>query len=271
MVVHQPLLLLRFSCACDAACVPDLGVSQRPLGILVTGEPVAGARRLRGSFEEMIQRTTGDAWSGAWSVLPAQSLTSWPEPEDLAGLVITGSAAFLRENSPWMQQSLLYLSRLVAARIPILGICFGHQMLGQALGGRVDRNPLGREIGTERVRFVDANSRAVFGEPEHALPASFLAHTTHLDSVVELPEGARVLATTERDPAAFVEFGANIWGVQFHPEMDEVAMGAYIEDRAATLRSEGRDVEQLLSAVEATPVSHGLLKAFAHFCASNAL
>jgi GMP synthase (glutamine-hydrolysing) len=248
-------LLPRFLATCDAHRVSDRGTSQRSLGILVTGEPVVAARRLRGSFAEMIQRTTGDAWSGPWRVLPAQSLTSWPEPGELAGL-----------DAPWMQASLAYLLRLVEAGIPIFGVCFGHQMLGQALGGRVDRNPLGREIGTERVSWVNSSTWGALAAQEGELPATFLAHTTHLDSVVKLPPGARVLATTERDPAAFVEFGERIWGVQFHPELDEVAMRAYIEERATSLGSEGFNVEQLLSSVVATPVSHALLQHFARFC-----
>jgi GMP synthase (glutamine-hydrolysing) len=156
-------------------------------------------------------------------------------------------------------------------------------MLGQALGGRVERNPFGREIGTERVSWVDRRRRHAFGinalgisvepiaelnsDPNAAGLEDFLAHTTHLDSIVELPAGARVLATTERDPAAMVEFNERAWGVQFHPEMDEVAIRAYIEDRAGALRGEGLDVEQLLSNVQATPASHALLKQFARFCA----
>jgi GMP synthase (glutamine-hydrolysing) len=96
-------------------------------------------------------------------------------------------------------------------------------------------------------------------------------HTTHLDAVVKLPPGARVLATTERDPAALVEFGERVWGVQFHPEMDEVAMSAYLEDRRSALRGEGLDVDQLLASVRPTPLSHALLQQFARFCAGAVL
>jgi GMP synthase (glutamine-hydrolysing) len=244
-------------------------VSQQPLAVLVTGEPVDSshlllnqpheipARRARGDFVRLIQEQVGGAWCGPWLTVDLRRHDALPEPEQLAGVIVTGSAAFLKQAAPWMDAGMQYLCRLVAAKTPTFGICFGHQMLGQALGGRVDRNPNGREIGTVLVEVLDTS--CLLG-PDCQLP--FAAQTTHMDSVVSLPPGAQVLARSAQEPYAFVRFSEFAWGVQFHPEMDAEVMRCYIQERRATLLNEGIDPDVLLQQVTPTPKSAALLQRF---------
>src|SRR6185436_4711220 len=124
-------------------------------------------------------------------------------------------ASSVTERAPWMLRTEEFLRGASAANVPILGICFGHQLLGQALGGRVEKNPNGREIGTVRLSLEDEARRdPLFGE----LPQAVDINMTHVDTVGVRPESARVLATTRLElTAAFRIEGRRTWGVQFHP------------------------------------------------------
>ena len=141
--------------------------------------------------------------------------------------------------------------------MPLLGICFGHQMIAQALGGEVKKNPRGREIGTVRVqRLLD--------DPLFAgLPRSFDMNATHVDAVVELPPHAEVLATTSLDPVAAFRVGDRVKAVQFHPEFDADVMRGYLRARTDKVREEGLDPDALLAAVHEGTRGRDVLRGFA--------
>jgi GMP synthase (glutamine-hydrolysing) len=208
--------------------------------IVVTGDPVDGAESRFGTFPDMIQRTLGDAWSGRYAIVDLRTSGELPDPTEVAGAIVTGSPARLSERTDWMLRGLSYLRALDAALTPTLGICFGHQMLGEALGGRVGANPNGREIGTVAITSHRDNPLL---EPDQP----FTANASHLDSVVELPPGAQVFAETRLERHATVRFSESSWGVQFHPEMDGAIVAEYLVDRRETIESEGIDVDALLA------------------------
>lgn len=232
--------------------------------ILVTGEPVPPVQRERGDFPDLIRGTVGDAWLGSWMVADAREALPKSVHEEWSGVIITGSPASLTERAPWMDPTLMYVRTLVESGIPTLGICFGHQLLGEALGGRVARNPAGREIGTVTLQVNELSPLMPRG-----LPAQVAVNMTHLDSVVRLPTGARLLGCTPQEPHAYVQFGPQAWGVQFHPEMDAGVIRHYIQHRHEDLVVEGRDVSQLLARASETPESHSLLRTFAEYCTSR--
>lgn len=238
---------------------------QPSLLILVTGDPVPPVQSERGGFAELIRGTVGDSWQGNWHVVDARSRALEPT-YDWAGVIITGSPASLTERAPWMQPTLTYVRQLVEREVPTFGICFGHQLLGEALGGCVQRNPAGREIGSVMLQVNEDH----FLLPEGSgRGGSILVNMTHLDTVVRLPSGAKVLATTSQEPHAFVQFAPAAWGVQFHPEMDAGVIRHYIQYRHEDLIVEGRDVSRLLSEASETPASNWLLKQFATNCATQ--
>jgi GMP synthase (glutamine-hydrolysing) len=218
-------------------------VSQPPsipeLSIVVTGEPIAAARERHGGFAELIARAAGPVGFRFVSLDARQSL---PSLRGFAGVVITGSAASVTERAPWMLETERRLAEAADADGALFGICFGHQLLGRALGGRVDRNPRGREIGS--VTFERLGADPLF---DQASPP-FIVNMTHVDSIVELPPGARAVVRTERDPFAGVRFRDRVWGVQFHPEIDRQVMADYVEGRSELIASEGLD----LGAIRAT-------------------
>src|SRR5690606_25413737 len=120
-----------------------------PLSIWRTGEPVPRAAERAGSFADMIRGRTGAAWPGEWTTLDVTDPRArFPGLGEVAGVVVTGSPARIADQSPWMRRAQDALVDLVERGVPVLGICFGHQLLGMALGGRSGPNPRGREIGT---------------------------------------------------------------------------------------------------------------------------
>jgi GMP synthase (glutamine-hydrolysing) len=211
----------------------------RPIGILITGEPIAQTQRTRGGFDALIRDATGPAWPGVWEVIDCRAGLV-PAPERFSAAIVTGSPASVTEREPWMLALQEWLRAAIRTDCAVLGICFGHQVLAQALGGRVDRNPMGREMGTVRVQVSKADP--VLGAPEGE---AFHANMTHQDSVVEVPPGAQLLARTAQDPHAALRVARGAWGVQFHPEFDAEVMGQYVRDRWDSLVSEGLAPERL--------------------------
>jgi len=232
----------------------------RPLAILVTGDPVPRAAALSGSFPDMIRRVAGEAWTGPWTTLDARASGDWPA---LSGLIVTGSSASVTERAPWMLAAEARLRAQVAEGLPVFGICFGHQLLGQALGGVVVQNPAGRQIGTVAAE-VGADDVLLDREQR-----PFRVNTSHRDVVGVLPPGARVLGRTPKDPHAFVRFGERVFGVQSHPEFDAVVMRAYVEERREILTGEGFDVDAVLAEIDDAVPGASILRRFVELVSST--
>ncbi|MGK4002765.1 glutamine amidotransferase [Sorangium sp. So ce1036] len=217
---------------------------QRKIVIVKTGEPVASVLERRGHYATLIEQAIGSAWGGGYAHFDART-EEFPAPDGAgtAAFVITGSSANVPHREPWMVRTEAWLRDVVAAGTPTFGICFGHQILAQALGGEVVRNPRGREIG--RIRVERRADDPLFD----GLPPSFETHATHVDTVGALPAGARSLAFTELDDHQVIRFTRTCYGVQFHPEMDHDVIASHIASRREILQAEGLDVEALLARV----------------------
>jgi len=232
------------------------------LSIWVTGDPVPRVAERAGSFADIIRARTGDAWTGEWATVDVTDVrVRLPAADEVAGVIITGSPARIADQLPWMRRVQGAVVGLVERAVPVLGICFGHQLLGMAFGGRSGPNPRGREIGTVMLNVLRS-------DPVVAGPAGFPVSMTHLDVVQELPPGARVLAATELDPYAAIRFSENAWGVQFHPEMDGSIVADYIEALRDKLLAEGIDADALLASCRDTPDAAGVLERFARRAAA---
>lgn len=213
--------------------------NEKKIVIVKTGEPVPSVLERRGPFAVLIEQTLGATWSAGYAVVDARE-GELPAPVAAAAYVITGSSANVPHREPWMLRVEGWLREVVRAGTPTFGICFGHQILAQALGGEVIRNPRGREIG--RIRVERRADDPIFD----GLPSSFETHATHVDTVGRLPEGAASLARSELDDHQVIRFTRTCYGVQFHPEMDHDVMAGYIEARREVLTAERFDVPALL-------------------------
>ena len=95
-----------------------------------------------------------------------------------------------------------------------------------------------------------------------ALPGKIVVQVTHVESVLELPAGARLLASSAADPHHAFSVGDSSWGVQFHPEFDGDVIRAYLDSRRAIIRGEGIDPEPLRRAARDSPHGPAVLRRF---------
>jgi len=210
---------------------------QRSILVVKTGDPVPAVEARRGPFAKMITDTIGPLWQGDYVVIDART-EELPPAGDAAAIVITGSSANVPTRDAWMLRMEAWLRDVVGSHVPTFGICFGHQILAQALGGEVVKNPRGREIGTKTI------TRHTHDPIFEGLGDEFQANVTHLDTVGRLPPGAVSLAQSPLDDHQAIRFSDACYGVQFHPEIDADIMRGYIEMRREILLSEGLDADR---------------------------
>jgi GMP synthase (glutamine-hydrolysing) len=160
------------------------------------------------------------------------------------GVIVTGSPLSVVEQTTWMERLGEDLLRTGARGTPVLGVCFGHQLLARAAGGAVVVNPRGREIGTVRVQLTAA------------------VQATHMDAVEPLPAGATVLASNENTSAQAFRLSDTVAAVQFHPELWAEALRDLIFSRREKIAAEGRDPDALASQVREVDAGK-ILHAFA--------
>ena len=227
-----------------------------PLLLIQTGEAPDALLARFGGFADWFRKAMRiDA--AQMRVVRVDAGETLPDPHDVPGAVITGSAAMVTERADWSERTAAWIRDAMDAATPLFGVCYGHQLMAHALGGTVGWLPAGREIGTESITQL-AEAPGV-----HALPRSFPAQTTHRQSVLAPPHGAEILARSERDPHQLLRYAPNVLSSQFHPEFTPDFMRAYIEARAGTLREEGLDPDALLAEVRETEAARLLLEQFA--------
>ena len=228
-----------------------------PFLIIETGQPDAPMRR-HGSFAHWLRVAAGLERDEA-VVVDVERGDALPERAGFAGVIVTGSAAMVTERLDWSERSAGWLRDAAHAGLPLLGICYGHQLIAHALGGEVGDNPRGREMGTVCIELADAARE----DPLFAgLPARFPAQATHLQSVLRPPPGATVLARNPHDACHAYRWGTRAWGVQFHPEFATGHMRGYIRARADALAREGRCSARMAREVAAAPHARGVLRRF---------
>lgn len=144
---------------------------------------------------------------------------------DFDGAVWTGSPLHVYEEGPEVLRQITFAEKLYASGIPIFGSCWGLQIMTRALGGRVHKNPRGREAGIAKGLHLNNAGRA---HPMYAGKAEvFECFTVHLDEVETTAPGTTILASNEVSPiqAASIETGGGrFWGVQYHPEFNAADM-----------------------------------------------
>ena len=227
--------------------------------ILEAGRPLEPLRR-HGSFGHWIRVAAGlhGREVHSCSVIDGEDL---PDAKDFAGVLITGSGAMVTERADWSERSADWLRDAAHAGRPLFGICYGHQLLAHALGGAVDYNPRGREMGTVPVHLhAAAAADPLFG----GLPMQIDAQTTHLQSVLAAPPAAKVLARSAKDDCQAFRWQESVWGVQFHPEFSSQMMRSYIAARSDALAKEGTCHHALLKSVRPAPQARRVLKRFIH-------
>lgn len=169
-----------------------------------------------------------------------------PKVDEICGVIITGSHSMVTDLEPWSIRLESWLRKISEFNIPVLGICYGHQVIARAFGGVVNYHPDGREVGTAKVFMTQAGEQDLL---MGILPSQFDAYVAHSQSVIKLPEGATLLAGNNFEKTHAFVIKDSIWGVQFHPEFTANITNAYIDTSSAKLINEGFNVEALKAAV----------------------
>lgn len=139
-----------------------------------------------------------------------------PDPDTVDGWIVTGARSSVVDNAPLVDDLLGWIRAVVEHERPLLGVCYGHQAVAAALGGRVELHPGGWELGTVEVDLTDEGRK----DPLFAgFPDRFQVQATHEDYVVELPSGGVSLASNRHTTVQALAVGESCRGVQFHPEV----------------------------------------------------
>ena len=192
-------------------------------------------------------------------VLQAKPSPNYPRPEECAGVIVTGSPAYATANEAWSEKLGNWISELLEANTPLLGICFGHQLIARVAGGFVGFNPQGINIGCTDIREEEGSRNdPLFSE----MPSTFQSFVMHVQSVLRVPEGAVVLATDEKGMIQAIRFGEKAWGLQFHPELNPELMEAFIDWKDGAIKNAGQNRDDLKSRLVECEHSRSLLARF---------
>jgi GMP synthase-like glutamine amidotransferase len=190
---------------------------------------------LAGDYRDMFAALLGNADAGSKvDLIPYPVSTKGPPASsaECDGWVITGSRRSVYEDVPWIGELSRFVTAVSADGAPCVGVCFGHQLLAHALGGRTEPAPAGWGVGAHRIRITRA-------EPwmEPAIDAPNLLFM-HQDQVTVLPPGAVVVGSAEHCPIAMFRLGATVLGIQAHPEFAPPYVHALLDARVARIGEE---------------------------------
>lgn len=230
-----------------------------PLLFLQVGHTFEEIARERGDYDVWFGRALCQK-EGAFEVRKVADGAPLPQHFDYRGVVVSGSGSMVTDREPWSEASAHYLREAHVRSVPILGVCYGHQLLAHAFGGEVGYNPAGRQAGTATITLTEAAAcDALLG----GMASPLAAQVSHSQRVLALPAEATLLAHTELDPFHAFRIGDGTWGVQFHPEFDAAVSRRYIELRREKILAEGLDPDALIAGVRETDTGARLLARFA--------
>jgi len=171
-------------------------------------------------FERFLGKAGRDLEFAAFSVVRGQMPASI---YDCDGWLISGSRYGVYDQLEWMFPLQDFIRELAQARVPLIGVCFGHQIIAEALGGKVVKSDKGWGVGVQRYSVDQAPSWM----REQASSIGLYAY--HQDQVVTCPESATVFSSSEFCPFAGLSYGESIISVQAHPEFEEAYARALLE------------------------------------------
>lgn len=192
------------------------------LGILETGAPPFGLDSTFGDYPAMFRRLLGPGYE--YETFDAMAGALPDHPQACTAYVITGSPASAYEDAEWIGRLKDFL-RAAKGQAALVGVCFGHQIMAEAFGGKVIKSPNGWGIGLHSYRVREP-------QPWMDPVAQVRAPASHQDQVVEAPEGAVAVAGSD-----FCPYGMLAWrdqpaiSIQLHPEFEPDYAKALIESR----------------------------------------
>ena len=183
------------------------------IGILETGRPPDGLKEQHGTYPDMfVELLKGESPDLEFRYYAAIDGEVPSDVGECDGWLITGSRHGVYERLPWMLKLEELIRGAMRGKVPVTGICFGHQLMAQALGGKVEKSEKGWGVG---IHDYELKSRAdwMVGAPGHVQLVAM-----HQDQIIELPKGAEVLASSPFCAYAVLAYDDTGFSIQAHPE-----------------------------------------------------
>lgn len=197
---------------------------------------------------------------------PDWRFDTWPVsqgrwPEDLMaydGFIISGSPASVNDESAWIRVLEERVRELHAMKRPMVGICFGHQVIAKALGGSVGASPAGLRVGTITSTL---HSHAPWMQPAQKVLRLYAAQEDH---VLELPTGAVAMGGDAICPITMYAIGTSVFATQCHPEFERNFMQDLLEALPdhMTPEAHARGCAQILEPVDAAVMRQWIVQFF---------
>ncbi len=146
--------------------------------------------------------------------------------------ICTGSKNSVYDDEPWIQQMKDLIQEMYTSGKTFVGVCFGHQLLGEALGGKVEKSPNGWSVGVHSFQLLKHE------EWMQPVKSDFNLLMMCQDQVLKLPSGSTLLAITEFCPNAMFMVGSHMLGIQAHPEFPKTYNQALMELRVERIGAE---------------------------------
>lgn len=234
------------------------------IAILETGVPPAGLDASYGTYADMFAQLLADE-GRIFRVFKTLQGDLPDVDTHLKGVLITGSPAGVYESDPWITSLIAWL-RDLNDTIPVVGICFGHQVMAQAWGGHVEKSDKGWGVGLHDYDLHAPDLWAKLGgRPSHTLSCA----VTHQDQVVKTPDGAVVLAGSDFTPnGALYYTNRKALSFQCHPEFShDFATDLLVSRRG--IRIDEKLVDEAVLTLKRDSHRHDLLAAISGFLGQN--
>jgi len=219
------------------------------IGILQTGHAPDAIRPETGDYSDFFERLLDGHGFGftTWNVVDMEFP---PGPGAAEGWLITGSRHGAYEDLPWIPPLEALIREIETAAIPLVGICFGHQIVAQALGGKVEKFKGGWVVGrqvydwdgtatSDGAGTEDGTATADGAGTEDGMEtrdrSAIALNAWHQDQVTTAPDGARTLASNGACAHAALLYGDRMYTVQPHPEYDADFIEALMTHRGAAI------------------------------------
>ncbi|MEZ4959027.1 MAG: hypothetical protein R2830_04355 [Saprospiraceae bacterium] len=199
------------------------------IGLLECDHVLPKFRPIAGDYSDMFR-----------ALFPALELVNYDvcnghfpaSPHECDGYLVTGSKHSVYDEVDWILELKAFVKAIYESGRTYVGVCFGHQMLGEALGGKVEKAKTGWHVG---VHSFDVTAKEDWMKPPLE---QFNLLMSCQDQVVKLPENSVVLAKTPTCPVAMFRVGENMLGIQAHPEFPKPYARALLESRRERIGAE---------------------------------
>lgn len=196
------------------------------IGILQCDDVLEEFQPMYGNYPQMFERLLSEA-APDWQFVTYRVIDGeYPASiDECDGYITTGSRHGVNDGEAWIDELEEFVRTLAEAGKKFVGICFGHQLLAKALGGKVERSEKGWGVG---VSFTNITTEKDWMKPFQ--PGLDLI-VSHQDQITELPEGIEVLASSSFCPYYMLQYQQHLMSMQGHPEFNKPYSNALMEKR----------------------------------------